>query len=87
MSKIFKIEKGHPMPKINMDHKIFPFDEMEVGDSFFVKNKQIKVYSTLQNQPYMYRMTQQFRRFSGKNYVFSIQSDKTKKGVRVFRIF
>ena len=32
----FKIEKGVPIPKKGREKKVWPFDEMAVGDSFFV---------------------------------------------------
>lgn len=36
---IFKIEKNIPLPK-KIRRRIYPFDEMDVGDSFLVKLKE-----------------------------------------------
>ena len=34
--EVVKIEKGIPVPVGNRKNKRYPFDEMEVGDSFFI---------------------------------------------------
>lgn len=42
----FKIEKNVPLPEKNVRWK-YPFDELEVGDSFFVANKDTTQLSAL----------------------------------------
>jgi len=42
----FDIEKGVPLPEKNVRWK-YPFDELEVGDSFFVANKDTTQLSAL----------------------------------------
>ena len=34
----FVIEKDVPMPSAGGRHRLYPFDQMEVGDSFFAAN-------------------------------------------------
>ena len=42
----FMIEKNVPLPEQNIRWK-YPFDQMEVGDSFFVPNKESTQMSAL----------------------------------------
>lgn len=37
----FKIEKGVPLPRPRIDSSGFPFDEMEVGDSFALEKREL----------------------------------------------
>lgn len=37
--KQFEIEKGIPVPTTRQGNYKYPWDEMEVGDSFFIKGK------------------------------------------------
>jgi hypothetical protein len=87
MAIIFKIEKGFALPKIDLDFKLFPFEKMEVGDSFFVKNTDLSNYSAIQTSAYLRSQSKKFRRFTGKNYVFSIVVKRKESGVRVFRVY
>ena len=38
MTVKFTIDRGVPMPPVRGNKIIYPFDDMEVGDSFFVPN-------------------------------------------------
>jgi len=46
LGMIFEIEKGVPIPNIIPSRSIYPFRDMEVGDSFFVKCHK-NIYSTV----------------------------------------
>ena len=68
----FKIEKGIEIPSGRKASRVYPFDKMEVGDSFLVNAKeQVKVMSSA--RPYGIR--------TGKKFV----SRKMEDGVRVWR--
>ena len=43
----YQIDKGVPMPPISRGkgRLVYPWDEMEVGDSFFVKDGKVKTLS------------------------------------------
>lgn len=68
-----KIEKGIPVPKVGDAMRKFPFDQMEVGDSFLINGAEPGKVS---GAAYHYGRTHQKK--------FSIQ--KTEDGHRCWRI-
>jgi hypothetical protein len=76
MEKI-KIEKGIPMPT----KKEYPWDEMEIGDSFFVKandNDIVKTHSSIQSLG--------IRWFRVHKPDGKVATRKVEGGVRIWRI-
>lgn len=81
----FKIEKGIPMPNITSGRpRIYPFPEMEVGDSFAVpitdeilcgQNKNARLLSSA--------ATAYTRKYGGK---FSVKLDRPNKVMRCWRL-
>lgn len=35
---MIKVDKDIPIPKVRYDRHVFPFDQLQLGDSFFVPN-------------------------------------------------
>ena len=68
---MYEIEKGVPMPP---SKTLYPFAQMEIGDSFFVPNKTTSSFSgTIANR-------------RPKKFKSSAVMEKGVKGVRVWRI-
>ena len=76
-----KIEKGVPLPSKGRYVK-FPWNKLEVGDSFFVaalnKNDSVKTQSRLHTS------LRDFQRYGGEQ--IKIQTTQVDGGVRVWRI-
>jgi len=75
----FKIEKGikHSPPKTC---KKYPFEEMEIGDSFIIN----KEYSR-ENMALAGNAARSWNKKSEKNYVFSTRKTKNNQ-IRIWRI-
>lgn len=86
----FEIEKGIPYKRSTRKRgagrkRMYPFDQMEVGDSFFVPLAENKNIRNLQACLCVCSKKEQSR--SGKDFKVSIYEDETKGlGVRVWRI-
>lgn len=72
----FVIEKGIPLPEKNVRWK-YPFDQLEVGDSFFVINKDTTQMSALCKRA--------SKRLSARFITAKAESDGAQ-GVRVWRM-
>jgi hypothetical protein len=74
MTSKFKIEKAIPVPAIDRKQRtIYPFREMEVGDSFFVKDGDVKRIGGSARQ-------------SGHHHNRKYATRKVEGGVRVWRV-
>lgn len=81
----FQIDKGLPIPKISTGRpRIYPFPQMEVGDSFAVpitdeilsgQNKSARLLSSA--------ATAYARKYGGR---FSVQFDRSNKIMRCWRV-
>jgi hypothetical protein len=72
MTSEFNIEKGIPVPRRGTA-RTYPFHEMEVGDSFFVKDG---------NANYIGGAARQYAHHTGRKYA----TRKVEGGVRVWRV-
>jgi hypothetical protein len=72
----FSIEKDVPLPEKNVRWK-YPFDQMEVGDSFFVVNKDTTQMSALCKRA--------GKRLEGR-FVTAKSEKDGQSGVRVWRM-
>ena len=72
----FEIETGVPLPEKNVRYK-YPFDQMEVGDSFFVANKDTTQMSAL---------CKRAGKRLGSRYVTAKAERGDQVGVRVWRM-
>lgn len=81
----FKIDKGLPMPNISKGRpRIYPFPEMEVGDSFAVP---ITDDASLGNNANTSLLRSAATAYSRKHDVkFSVTFDRSKKVTRCWRI-
>lgn len=77
---MYTVEKGIPVPK-KRNRTIYPFQMMEIGDSFFVSCSNEKLFDTI-----LQRIFQALWRFTRKNTDKKFQTQKQDKGVRVWRI-
>lgn len=83
MSK-FKIEKNQPMPETfdgASSRGIYPFDEMEVGDSFFVPCKKENEFKSAV-QSVHYANSKERKKESGKIF----KRSQIGSGVRIWRV-
>lgn len=83
---MFKIEKNIAIPKKKWHYSKFPFKDMEVGDSFFVRNEDIDskyIYTTRQR---IYNSYRKFLQNEEQNITIRIVSDRENGGVRIFRV-
>lgn len=76
---MIKIEKGIPVPSKKLGRKrIYPFDQMNVGDSFsFEAAKSTSVYVSAKN----------FATASGKNWKFTVRREGRRAGTDIARIW
>jgi len=76
----FKIEKNIPIPPKGKHKRLFPFHEMEVGDSFFVPNefidKHYKNRKTLASSAF----------YHGKRHNVKLTTCKQENGFRIWRV-
>lgn len=75
----FKIEQGVPMPQARGAEMVYPFEKMEVGDSFYVEGKK---GATINGAIQAYIRKEIIA--SGCTKKFACRSDA--KGVRIWRI-
>jgi hypothetical protein len=81
-----KLEDGIPVPSIERTERVrkFPFDKMEVGQSFFVANiKPSNMHSCLNRFNKSNKGTPM--RFTARSVVEDVDGEKTP-GVRVWRL-
>ena len=79
------IDKNIPFPRANMSRKIkYPFDEMEVGDSFAVKFETIEQARRIQVN--LNNGTNKCRRLLKQDKEFATHLDREKKEIRIWRI-
>ena len=71
-----KIEKGIPMPDTRQKTSIYPFENMEVGDSFFAPNK---------TRQQMDNACGHWRKAKGWKFVLRYQQEDEVSGTRVWR--
>ena len=70
---MYKIEKGIEIPESGSGVPKYPWKEMEVGDSFFVKNVP---YNTLHSST----------SYAGSRYHMKFSARKVEGGYRIWRI-
>jgi hypothetical protein len=73
----YVIDKGVPLPKNGSANAVYPWSEMEVGDSFFAAGKTAKTLSVAASS--------QRRRYGGKYIVRSV-TENGVSGARVWRV-
>lgn len=84
--KPIPVEKDIPIPTQKLHYSMFPFQNMEVGDSFFVDRGRFKKYHLYYLRTYLYNKSKEYKM---DNYVddrFSFKIDRAMQGVRCFRI-
>jgi hypothetical protein len=87
MKPKIKIEKGVKIPDKMVKWSVFPFADMEVGDSFFVKKNYFKhIYSLLQLKQFIWNKCKNFKIETDSISKFHYQIDRINNGVRVFKI-
>ena len=83
--KKYKIDKNIPIP-IQVDYSVFPFEKMEIGDSFKVNLKDFSKTSCNQLRLFLYNRYKKFCFDTGSKKVFTFKEYRKEKYVRVFRI-
>lgn len=81
----FKIEKNIPLPETRWHYTKFPFDKMEIGDSFFVTKEDLNCISKDQVKQKVYMAYKKYNIESENEIVLSIRLDRIKNGIRVYR--
>lgn len=82
---IFKIDKGLPMPKISKGRpRIYPFSEMEVGDSFAVPITDNLSLGNNKNSSLLRSAATAYTRKYGDK--FSVLLDRPNKVARCWRV-
>jgi hypothetical protein len=77
MTKTLKVEKGVPLPPpVWRKSRIYPFDSMKVGDSFFVPGGDRQSYSKAISAAHYY----------GKKHDMKFRIRGVEGGCRVWRI-
>jgi hypothetical protein len=77
---MIEIEKGVPIPERRGNWTKYPWGNMEVGDSFFVKRSGKTTLKLLQNN------LSTLSRRVGKSIGVKFKTSQEEKGVRVWRI-
>jgi len=77
----YKINKNVPMPKPSQLSSMFPWDDMEVGDSFFVPHNDVQSSSSIRQTVYASN-----RRRKPKFYRVVWDDEGVELGYRVFRV-
>lgn len=73
---MFIIEKNHPIPAINSTKKSYPFESMEVGDSFLFAGDKNAINAI------RVAMTAHNRKKTGRRYI----SRTVENGLRFWRV-
>ena len=71
----FKVEKGIPIQSWGTS---YPWDEMEVGDSFFAEGKKINVLTSA--------VSSRRKKYPEETYAARTRTENGVKGVRVWRV-
>lgn len=79
----FKIEKSVPIPTGKADRDRYPFNEMKVGDSFFVPLSTHKNVTVLQTN--LMGNARYFTQKNNPDWKFKSKMDG-EKGVRIWRV-
>ena len=77
---MYKIEKGIPSPRLGSGSKVYPFNEMEVGDSFFVP------YSDRDSKKVQANIIVSVRNRRGLPKEFKVRTRSILTGVRCWRV-
>jgi len=81
----FTIEKGVPYPKKGKKGFVnYPFDEMEVGDSFFVPLKKGNKITSL--QPQILSNAKSYALHNKKDWTFKTSREEDETGIRIWRV-
>ncbi len=87
MKPKIQIEKGIKIHDKMVKWTVFPFVDMDVGDSFFVKKSYFKhIYSLYQLKQFIYNKCKNFKIETDSNAKFHYHIDRTNNGVRVFKL-
>jgi len=82
----YQIDKDIPIPSRHIKWSRFPFNAMDIGDSFFVTKKAEKKTSLIQLTSYLFLKQKEYRIESGHDAKFLIKKYRELDGCRVFRI-
>lgn len=82
----YKIDKDIPIPEPVVCWREFPFEDMEVGDSFFVKKSTYKHVTLIRLRGFLYARAKKFLIDKCSLYKFSFITERQNDGVRVFRV-
>ena len=75
----FKVDKKIPVPKEHTPNR-YPFDTMEIGDSFFVTEDQTA------NLKSVYGAASHHAKRHNKKFLSAIREEGGKRGIRVWRV-
>lgn len=81
-----KVDKGIPIPEKRTHYSIFPFHEMEKGDSFFVERGRFKKSYFYDLRQFIYQKAKSYCSDTGHQAAFITSIDRSQNGVRCFRI-
>lgn len=82
----YKIDKDIPIPNPVVNYSEFPFNEMEVGDSFFVKKSDYKCTTLIRLRGFLFARAKKFLINECSLFKFSFITERQNDGVRVFRV-
>ncbi len=82
----YKIDKDVPIPKKHVHWSKFPFESMDIGDSFLTNIKTEEKTSCNQLKTYLYYKAKKYCIETFSNAKFSFCVNRTNKTVRVFRV-
>lgn len=81
-----KIDKDIPVPISKTHFSLFPFEDMEIGDSFFVDKSWFQMPTLIQLRSLLWRKSVEYRKNTGHDIKLSFHTIRTQNGVRTFRI-
>jgi len=85
---MYEIEKGIELPDLGGKHRMYPFEKMEVWDSFFVSldgHKSTTLEKLLVNLRGCIRSAREGRRYP-KDWKFTLRTDRENNGIRCWRV-
>lgn len=86
MESKYKIEKEIPHPKNKGNWQRFPFEVMEVGDSFLVTKEDEKARTLIQLKSILWRKSNEYKMDTGDVSKFTFNLYRSQDGVRCFKI-
>lgn len=80
-----RIDKDVPIPIPKMHFSIFPFENLEIGDSFLVEKSWFQYPTLIQLKNLLYRKSVEYKQDTGHDIKLTFQK-QPPLGIRVFRI-